>query len=239
MSWCINICTYTYISLSVYQYIHVYIYTYMYIFICMYMYIYIFIYTCIHICIYIHVHVHIYINSCIYMNIYIYHIPIVIFCMNGQMCAYLHSYMIYNHAGLHEFIHTHTQKHTTGYFACTCPIIPGVPIGISKAFISKSSLPAPITIHTCGMTHSYVWHDSFICVTWCIHMCDMMHSHVCHDSFVCATWLIRMCDMTHSYVGHDSFIRATWHIQMCDMTHFNIHIQICHLSRHPWGYRVA
>ena len=55
------------------------------------------------------------------------------------------------------------------------------------------------------MTHSFVWHDSFICVTWLIHMCDMTHSYVWHDSFICVTWLIHMCDMTHSYVWHDSF----------------------------------
>jgi len=44
-------------------------------------------------------------------------------------------------------------------------------------------------------THSYVWHDSCICVTWLIHMCDMTHSYVWHDSFICVTWLIRMCDI--------------------------------------------
>jgi len=27
-------------------------------------------------------------------------------------------------------------------------------------------------IHTRGMTHSYVWHDAFICVAWLVHMCD-------------------------------------------------------------------
>ena len=69
------------------------------------------------------------------------------------------------------------------------------------------------------MTHLYVWHDSFVCVTWLIRMCDMTHSYVWHDSFICVTWLIRMCDMTHSYVWHDSFIRVTWLIRMCDMTH--------------------
>jgi len=69
------------------------------------------------------------------------------------------------------------------------------------------------------MTHSYVWHDSFICVTWLIHMCDMTHSYVWHDSFICVTWSIHMCDMTHSYVWHDPFICVTWSIHMCDMTH--------------------
>jgi len=65
-------------------------------------------------------------------------------------------------------------------------------------------------LHVCGMTYSYVWHDSFMCVTWLIHTCDMTHSYVRHDSFICVTWLIHMCDMTRSYVWHDSFICVTW-----------------------------
>jgi len=82
------------------------------------------------------------------------------------------------------------------------------------------------------MTHSYVWHDSFICVTWLIHMCDMTHSYVWHDSFICVTWLIHACDMTCwfecslrarlgciLYVWRESFICVTWFTHMCDMTH--------------------
>ena len=83
----------------------------------------------------------------------------------------------------------------------------------------------------CDMTHLYVWHDSFMCVTWLIDICDMTHSYVWHDSFICVTWLTHMCDMTHSYVWHvaflcdmaysyvwhDSFICVTWLIHMCDM----------------------
>jgi len=91
-------------------------------------------------------------------------------------------------------------------------------------------------IRMCDMTHSYVWHDSFIreekswsktrrlCGrvmhiwhAWFIR--DMTHLYVWHDSFVCVTWLIRMRDMTHSYVWHDSFVCVTWLIRMCDMTH--------------------
>jgi len=34
----------------------------------------------------------------------------------------------------------------------------------------------PQGIHMCDMTHSSVWHDSFICVTWLIYMGDMTHS---------------------------------------------------------------
>ena len=91
------------------------------------------------------------------------------------------------------------------------------------------------------MTHSYVWHDSFTCVTWWIHifamthsyMCDMtrlyvwygvMHSVAWHDYFTCdmthpyVTWLIHMwhdssiCEMTHPYVT--SLIHMTWLIHM-------------------------
>jgi len=49
-----------------------------------------------------------------------------------------------------------------------------------------------------------------ICVTWLIHMCDMTHSCVWHDSFMGSIWLIHMCDTTHSYVWHDSFVCVTW-----------------------------
>jgi len=78
-------------------------------------------------------------------------------------------------------------------------------------------------IHMCDVTHSYVWHDSFmcvpwfihICVTWLIHMCDVTHLHVWRDSFINETWPIHMCDMTHWYVRHDSLICVTWLIHMC------------------------
>ena len=36
--------------------------------------------------------------------------------------------------------------------------------------------------YMCDMNHPYVWHDSFICVTWLIHTCDMTQSYVWHDS---------------------------------------------------------
>ena len=81
-----------------------------------------------------------------------------------------------------------------------------------------------IPIHTCDMTHSYVWHDpcvtcmahsrlwhdSFICVTWPIYMFDMTHAYIWHKSFICVTFLLHNSDMTHSYIWHDSFNNA-WH----------------------------
>ena len=64
------------------------------------------------------------------------------------------------------------------------------------------------------MTHSYVWHDLFIC--------DMTHSYV--------TWLIHMCDMTYSYV--------TWLIHkchaafICAMTHWHAKKKPSHTACH-------
>jgi len=84
-----------------------------------------------------------------------------------------------------------------------------------------------ITVYVQSHIHSYMWHDSFIYVTWLIHMCDMTHSFVRYDSFICdvtnsymrldslttnSVWAIfdQIYDMNHSYVQHDSFICAPW-----------------------------
>ena len=115
------------------------------------------------------------------------------------------------------------------------------PVALDVALFTVALGRATCLSHLRDMTHSYKWHDSFICVAWLIHMCDMTHSYVCHESCICVTWLIHMCDMTHSYVWHDSFIcnihpvalkialkmqkcilalsRATCLSQMCDMTY--------------------
>jgi len=69
-----------------------------------------------------------------------------------------------------------------------------------------------MTMLLCGETHLYVWHDSFICVTWLNQMHNMTcsyvwhHSYVWHASFICVTWLIHMRDINYLYVWHDSFI---------------------------------
>ena len=84
-------------------------------------------------------------------------------------------------------------------------------------------------IHTCDMTHPYMWPDSLTHATWLIHVCDMTCSYMRRDSFICVTWLIHVWhdspmtwlihvwDMTHSCVWHVSFICVTWLTH--DMTH--------------------
>jgi len=63
------------------------------------------------------------------------------------------------------------------------------------AFIKPCHAPRVTwLIHIYDVTHSYVWRDSFICVTH--------HDHVWHVSFIYVTWLV--------LVWHDSFIYVTW-----------------------------
>jgi len=51
-------------------------------------------------------------------------------------------------------------------------------------------------------------HSSGKWVAWVMHMCDITHSYSWHDLFICVTWIILMCDMTHPCMRHDSFSRA-------------------------------
>jgi len=80
---------------------------------------------------------------------------------------------------------------------------------------------------TC-LTH--IFHDSFINdMTWLIHMCDMCHmmcdmthSYAWHDLFICVTCLNYMWDTTHSYM-HVTHMSAGFmsHIHKRHVTHPN------------------
>jgi len=80
----------------------------------------------------------------------------------------------------------------------------------------------------CDMTHSYMWHDAFTCLTWLIHTCATAHfgGILCRKRHNCSrphhpcdvTQMRHVCDMTHPQVRHDSCTCVTWRIHTCDMT---------------------
>jgi len=97
--------------------------------------------------------------------------------------------------------------------------------------ISSQYLTSFSNFLMCTMTVSYVWLDSFICVTW-LRNCEQTRNSIAfsdmsHGFFIYKAWLIYMLDMTHRfcakiwqhfemsyvtsfYVGHDSHICVTW-----------------------------
>ena len=64
------------------------------------------------------------------------------------------------------------------------------------------------------MAHAYVWHDSFIRVTWLVPLCTRL---MCHGSCICVTWLIHIVRL--SCACHASCLYVTWLIHMCQMPH--------------------
>jgi len=97
-------------------------------------------------------------------------------------------------------------------------------------------------MHMCGMTHSYLWHASSVCVveyqdfttwdklylgfmenfwfryvkatpyTWSI--CLVHDLYVSHHPLICLSWPLNMSDLTHSYVCHNSFTCVRWTIHL-------------------------
>jgi len=82
-------------------------------------------------------------------------------------------------------------------------------------------------IHVGDMSHLYLWHDSFVCVTWHISTCNMTHSR--QGSAGCGACAqmptrtsscgISASDMKYLYLWHEPFISVTWLIYMCNITH--------------------
>jgi len=104
-----------------------------------------------------------------------------------------------------ESCHTYIMSHITHVWRV-----------MSRMYYLRTYRDVTWIINVCNMTHSCVWHDSFMCVTFLIHVCNMTHSCVCHDSFKCVTWLLHVCAMIQ-------------HISWCDLTR---HICVTWLITH-------
>jgi len=102
------------------------------------------------------------------------------------------------------------------------------------------STPRRVTwlLHTCDMTHAYVWHDSFTWMSrdfflelrmWCVVQhatwIDMTPSYVWHYSCICVTWLLHISEsclllwVTHVCASYSTPRRVTWLLHTCDKTH--------------------
>jgi len=79
---------------------------------------------------------------------------------------------------------------------------------------SPYTLYEALLVHSCDITLSYQWYDSFVCVTWRMRVCISAWQHTW-----CVTSLIYVCDIPHPYVWHDSLIRVTRLIHTCDISH--------------------
>jgi len=133
------------------------------------------VYICIYIYLYIYVYTHIYICMCCDLLIcdmtfsYAVRMCVVHEVMSDiHMCSMTHSYSSIRVSWLFLMC-TMIHSYVYGLFICSV----GVYVARNGGFIC--------------VTHSYVWHDSLICVPWLIHMCTMTHSCVCDDSFI-YTW---------------------------------------------------
>jgi len=104
---------------------------------------------------------------------------------------------------------------------------------LSAMWCNKELMPfiEGVSVAEGAMSHSYVWHEALLCVTWLICMCDITHSCVWHETFPFVTWLVSICGMTHFYArydwvlcvivlflrGHEYIPYVTWPIHTCDM----------------------
>jgi len=200
-------------------------------------YIYVWMYVCICIHMYVFVYVYLFICICI-QSAYIkpHELPLHVRDLFIYMCIWYTYVYTYVYAYAYIYIHTFMC-----IYMCVC-------ISIYMNLHAKRMHQAARTFasgtwrnYICDLTHSYLWHDSLMCVE------RNTSSYMKNHSFMCVEMLTQMCDMTHSrhtYVwvtrlhqaahvpapggkrrvtkcelGHDSFIRGTWLIDTLDMTH--------------------
>jgi len=151
-------------------------------------------------------YVYTYICVCVYIYIYRYiqitlrenlpHLPAVLIsqclvefpllCIRKSQLATTWTIYVYIYICTHVYICKYTALHSDS--AAPCRVSSGV----------------TCLSHMCGMIHSYVRHDLFLCVTWLVHKCEMTHSYVCPDLFVIPQRLVEF-----PLVWHDAFICMT------------------------------
>jgi len=194
---CICMCVYMHISFYIRIHIYVNICKR-----CMYLYVCIYAYFLLHINTYTFIHIHIYTHIC--MNVHARHNDI-------PWCNHL-----YPHACIHTacvacaLIEDDSSARGGGGGGTSAVEAAAIRIrrergreGNTCMFTLRNGRTSSIGIlhHLCDMSHSYVWHDSFICVTWLTHPLRWPHSLNWGGVWV----MSNICDRTLPYVRRDSF----------------------------------
>jgi len=103
--------------------------------------------------------------------------------------------------------HINASCHTSAWVTCLLFVCVTWPIDMHD-------VPwVPWLLYIWDMTHSYVWHDALLRVTWLIDVCDLyveiwVICRVCMCVYVCVC--VCMCDTARWDEWHAPFVGATW-----------------------------
>jgi len=112
----------------------------------------------------------------------------------SHMCECVLAYTsecVLSHTEMSHIVHKIASCHTHKWVMVHIYMSHGTHINEPCRLDSFTSVPwltymRTMPLRMCDMTHSCVWYDSFVCVTWLMQICAMTNSH--------------MWDMTHPYV---------------------------------------
>jgi len=108
-----------------------------------------------------------------------------------HMCHVTHSYILYQRQWC--------RRHSLWYRYLTWLI--------HMCVMTRILMCTTWLLYMCQKVQLYVVLETMVSQTFSVGgIPDMTHSQVWHDSYLCVTWLISMCHMTHSYVSCDFFI---------------------------------
>ena len=111
----------------------------------------------------------------------------------------------------HTHCHYNTLQHTAAPYNTHMATQPhtaktnrlSISLYLQRLNTQKCTLKFLCVVYVC--VTGYAW---FICVTWLIHMCDMTHSDVWHDSFICVTRQDPF--MPHTYARSTTYLLCTY-----------------------------
>jgi len=141
--------------------------------------------------------------------------------------------LMYVTCDIHVYVCMYVCMHAC---ACMCACMYVCMFATCMCLLRRLLMYVTWLIYMRHLTQSYVWHDSFTCVTRLIHMPYVTDSHVSLDSQAAVKSVVTDVgemvlaqddeqvasnawhdSMTRSYVWHDSFVCVTWLVGMCDM----------------------